>query len=310
MASETVRVFVVDQQTPTPAPIEDVLVRVFDATGTTFITEDYTDAAGIADFTLDGDDPPVDYQIRLSKAVIAFDGSLGDDSKSPQLIQVWTPAASSPSGTNDFTVRGKAFVHPTAVDHRMCRASGFFRRGDGEPYANLDIVFTPVFKPTLVDDRAVMGGMIQGRSDEDGYFEIDLFRTGEYLVMLETIEDCQREVVVPDQSSYNLVDLLFSVVGQVVFAPASLTLAVEDVVDVVPTVTASDLRVLEGSAVGDVIYSIGDEGVATLAVQNDRLVITALAAGTTQIDVERRDESIFLIPESDILYTPLTITVS
>ena len=128
MANETVRIFVEDQQTPTPSPIENVLVRVFDSTGTTFLTENYSDVSGIADFTLDGDDPPNEYQIRLSKNGVAFSGSLGDDSKSPQLIQVYSPPSSAPNGKNDFTVKGETFTRPVATDPRLCRASGFFKR--------------------------------------------------------------------------------------------------------------------------------------------------------------------------------------
>lgn len=113
MAVETVRVFVEDQNSD---PIEGVLVRVFDATGVTFLSQDFTDALGIADFSLDGDDPPIEYQVRLSKTGVAFDGNLGDSSKSPQLIEVYSPPASSPSGTDDFTVIGQTFERPAATD--------------------------------------------------------------------------------------------------------------------------------------------------------------------------------------------------
>jgi hypothetical protein len=310
VASETVRVFVEDQQTPTPAPIENVLVRVFDAAGTTFITQDYTDVQGIADFTLNGDDPPVDYQIRLSKTGVAFDGSLGDDSKSPQLIQVWTPPANSPSGTNDFTVQGQTFERPVATDPRLCRASGFFRRADGVPYPNLDVIFTPRFKPAIVDGDSVMWGAINTRTDDDGYLEVDLFRGGEYSVLIETLEDCPRHVVVPDASSENLVELLFTVVEQVVFAPTTVAIAVGDTADVVPTVTGSDQRVLEGAAPDDVEYTVADPTIAVVSVQSDKVIVTALKAGSTQLDVSRRDESIVVIPDTGITYTPLPITVS
>jgi hypothetical protein len=310
MASETVRIYVVDQQTPTPSPIENVLVRVFNASGDTFITDDFTDAMGIADFTLDGDDPPNAYQIRLSKTGVAFDGSLGDDSKSPQLIEVWTPAAASPSGTNDFAVKGETFQRPVAADSRLCRASGFFRRSDGRPYPNLELVFTPRFKPAIVDGDGVLWGDVHGRTDEDGYFEIDLFRGGGYSVLVESLDDCPREVVVPDASSENLVELLFTVVEEVTFSPTSVALAVGDSADVAPVVKGSDQRVLEGSAPNDVEYTVADPTIASVSVQSDRVVLTALQAGSTQLDVSRRDESIVVVPDTGITYTPLPITVS
>lgn len=310
MAAETVRVYVIDQQTPTPAPIENVLVRVFDATGATFITQDYTDVDGIADFTLDGDDPPNEYQIRLSKVGVAFDGNLGDDSKSPQLIEVWTPAVSSPSGTNDFTIKGQTFSRPVSTDPRLCRASGFFRRADGQPYPNLDLIFTPRFKPAIVDGDSVMWGDIYARTDEDGYVEIDLYRGGEYSVEVETLEDCQRNVVVPDTSSENLVDLLFPVVEQVIFADPGISVPVGEVGLVIPTVIASDQHELVGPAGGDVVYEVEDPTIAALSVRVDAIYVTGLAAGSTQLIVSRRDESIVVIPDTGITYTPFLITVT
>jgi len=310
MASETVQVFVVDQQTPTPSPIEGVLVRVFDATGATLVTQDYTTSLGVADFTLDGDDPPIEYQIRLSKWGVSFDGNLGDESKSPQLIEVWTPPANSPSGTNDFEVKGETFVRPVAIDQRLCRASGFFRRADGQPYANLDVLFTPRFRPAIVDGDSVMWGTINTRTDEDGYLEIDLFREGHYSVIVETLEPCPRDVLVPDASSENLVELLFPVVDSVTFDPTTVSLAVGEDQDVITTVVASDQRVLEGAASNDVVYTIDDPTIASVAVSSDGVIIRGLAAGSTQLDVSRRDESIVVIPDTGITYTPLPITVS
>jgi uncharacterized protein YjdB len=310
MASETVRVFVEDEQSPTPAPIENVLVRVFDAAGAVFISQDYTDALGIADFTLDGDDPPNGYTIRLSKTGVAFDGNLGDGSKSPQKIEVWTPPANAPSGTNDFEVRGQTFNRPVATDPRLCRLSGFFRRSDGEPYAWLDFRFKPCFKPAIVDDDGVLWGTIEARTDEDGYIEIDLFREGEYRVTVETLTDDERLIVIPDVSSENIVEILFSIVETVVFLPASLTMAVDDQEEVVPTVIASNQQVLEGTAQQDVEYTSSDETVAIVTVQSDLLVITAVGVGTCQIDVARLDESIVVIPDTGITYTPLSITVA
>jgi hypothetical protein len=306
----TVRVFVVNEQLPTPDPIVGVLVRVFDSTGTTFITQDLTDANGIADFTLDGDDPPIDYQIRLSKLGVAFDGLLGDDSKSPQLIQVYYPVTGAPSGTNDFVVKGQTYHRPVATDPRLCRASGFFRRGDGQPYPWLDLMFVPAFKPTIVDGDGVMAGTITGRTDEQGYFEIDLYRTGIYHVSMEGLENEPREVTVPDWSSINIIDLLFPVVGSVVFDPTSVTVASGEFVEVLTEVRASDGRLLDGAAPSDVLYTSNDLEVAAVQVKSDRIVIQGLEVGSTTVAVDRADKSVMLIPDTGISYTPLPITVT
>jgi hypothetical protein len=189
MAVETVRVFVEDLQTPTAQPIEDVLVRVFDANGD-FVTQDLTVLSGgeaVADFSLDGDDPPIEYTIRLSKSGVAFDGAGGDANKSPLGIQVYSPPANSPTGTNDFDAKGETFVRPTATDPNMCRCSGFFRRGDGRPYANMAVAIEAIFNPAIVSGDGVMGTNLFGRTDADGYFQIDLYRGGQYILIAETV---------------------------------------------------------------------------------------------------------------------------
>lgn len=310
---ETVKVFVIDQQLPTPGAILGVLVRFFNAAGTTFITQDVTvDVSGdaVAEVTLDGDNPPITYTIRLSKTGVAFDGLLGDDNKSPQKIEVYSPPSAAPNSKNDFEVKGETFAIPTATDPRLCRCSGFFKRPDGLPYTSLDILFVPKFKPTLVDGDTLMGGTVNVRTDSDGFAQIDLYRTGLYKAYIESLDDTPRDLVIPDASSESLSDLLFPVVESVVFAPASLNMSVDDTEDVIPTVTASDQRVLDGAAGGDVKYVSADESVATVSTLKDKIVITAVGAGTTQVDVERLDESVVIIPDTPIVFTPLSITVT
>ena len=157
MASETVKIYAWDQNSD---PLDGVLVRVFDATGTTFIAQNTTALVGadaIAEFTLDGDDPPIQYTIRLSKTGVGFDGALGDQYKTPQLIDIYSPPANSPTGTNDFDVKGETFERPAATDPRLCRCSGFFKDGAGRPLPNLDLFFINQFRPAIVDGNAVLG---------------------------------------------------------------------------------------------------------------------------------------------------------
>ena len=124
MAIETVRVYTVDENTD---PLEGVLVRAYDD-GDVYQTENTTALVGgesYCELSLDGDDPPNTYTIRMSKTGVAFSGALGDDNKTPQSIDVYSPPAASPTGTNWFTVQGQTFSLPTATDPRMCRCSGY-----------------------------------------------------------------------------------------------------------------------------------------------------------------------------------------
>jgi hypothetical protein len=320
MAAETVKFYLTDQDTD---PILGVLVRVFDATGTTFITQDTTvDVGGdaVAEVTLDGDDPPNQYTVRLSKTGVAFDGSLGDDSKSPQLIEIYSPPANAPTGKNDFDIRGETFTRPVSSDARLCRASGFFKNAAGQPLPNLDIKFINQFKPTIVDGNAVMGERVEVRTDADGYVEFDLYRNGEYLAWVQSIQAADddpasaisfsREVVVPDTTSVNLIDLLFPIVAEITFSEDPVTLAVDEEKEITAVVKATDGRTLTGTACEDVLYEIADSAVASLRIEADKLTIRGEAAGSTEVTATRQDQTIVVIPSATITGSPLAVTVS
>jgi len=317
---ETVKVYVKDQSS---SPIVGVLVRVFDAAGAVFITQNYTtlvSGRAVADFTLNGDDPPISYTIRMSKTGVAFDGNQGNASKSPQLITVYSPPALAPNGTNYFEVTGQTFTRPVATDPRLCRASGFFKDATGQPLPGMDIEIINQFNPAIVDGYGVMGAKIDLRTDEDGYVEVDLYRGAEYHVMLQGLEAAEadptgaivfeRDVVVPDMASINLLDLLFPIVSSIDFGVASISLAVGEILPIEPVVTASDHRVLTGAACEDVVYDTEDLDVAAVYAEADRIVVTGRGAGTTQLTAVRKDQTIVIIPSTDILGQPLTITVS
>ena len=320
MAAETVKFYLTDQNA---APILGVLVRVFDVTGTTFIAQDYTvDVGGdaVAEVTLDGDDPPLQYTIRMAKVGVAFDGSVGDDSKSPQLIEIYSPPANAPTGKNDFDIQGQTFTRPVATNPRLCRCSGFFKDATGQPLPNLDMSFINQFKPSIVDGDAVLGAKVDIRTDEDGYVQLDLYRGAEYLVMVSSVEAAMaddtsaivfpRELVIPNQGSANLVDLLFPIVEEIAFTPAPVSLAVGGIQEVTTVVTATDGRVLVGTACEDVLYEVADESIATVAIDIDKLVIRGDSPGTTEITAVRKDQTIVSIPDAGITGSPLAITVT
>lgn len=314
MAAETVNFLVVDGSDD---PIEGVLIRCFDSLDA-FVTQNFTAVSGICEVTLDGDDPPESYTIRLSKNGVAFDGSLGDQSKTPQTIDVYTPASAAPLGSNAFELKGEPFILPAATDPRLCRCTGFFRDGAGRLLANLDIHIisrcmnneqTP-YQPLIVDGNAVLqGGRIIGRTDSGGKFQVDLYRGAEYGVLVQGHETQLRSVHVPDQTSVNLVHLLFPFVTSIVFDPSPLALAEGAYQDVIVTVTASDKRVLD-LADGDVVFSSDDETVATVSVEDSLLRVFGRAPGTAQVVAERADSSIVVLPDEPSVYSPLAVTVS
>lgn len=305
MGLETVEVSVYDTQV-VPALVDDVVVRVFDETGTTLITEATTGSVleGKVQVTLSGDDPtPIRYQLRF----FVNGGSIS----SPQYIDVYSPPTSSPTGANNFTVTATMFELPSAVNPRLCRVSGYVWGPDGRIRGGVDIHFIPQFNPLVVDGYGVMGERVSIHSDSTGFLSVDLLRCGIYDVMIEGHENVLREIYVPDRSSLNIFHLLFPIVVNVNWDPAGpWSLAAGTSLEVTPEILANDFRTLTGTADADVQYATDDPSIASVTVGTTSITITGYAAGTTTLRVTRRDSSIVYIPDPGIDDGEITITVT
>jgi len=304
MALETVDILVQDDEV-VPSPLDGVAVRVFDATGSTFITSGITGApaaTGHVEFTLDGGTPPTQYSLRffLSGASIL----------SPQAIEVWTPPASAPTGANNFVVSATVATLPVATDPRCCRVSGYIKDGACRPRSGVDMHFIPQFNPLIVDGIGVLGERVSHRTDVDGFISIDLWRDGCYLATIESHENIIRSIVVPDRSSINIMDLLFPLVEKVEYVPAPpWVIPVGTDLDVVPTVTSSGFQVLEDIANGDVLYGSDDESIVAVITSNDRITLRGVAVGAANLVVTRKDLSVIHVPDSGIDGATAALTV-
>lgn len=302
MALETVRILVQDDEV-VPSPVDDVVVRVYDETGTTLITSATSGAVedGIAEFTLDGDTVPASYQLRFYIN--------GGTIVSPRLIEVYSPASLAPTGANNFRVDATMFVLPQATDPMLCRCSGYVRGPDGRPKKGIDIHMIPVFNPLIAAGAAVLGERVAIRTDKAGYVSVDLFRSGEYEATIESQENTQRYIGVPDRAAVNIGDLMFPVVAAIEYTPDPISVSAGSSLDVYPEVTTSSFLTLTGSGAEDVIYTVDDQTVASIQVLSDRIVIYGIVAGTTTLRAVRRDLSIVRIPEPGIYGGAVTITV-
>lgn len=304
MPLETVQISVVDD-TLSADPVDGVVVRVYDSTGTTLITEATTGdvLSGAVELVLDGDDPALTYQLRFY--------ILGGSIRSPQYIEVFSPPALAPTGANNFEIEATVFTLPTAPNPRLCRASGYIWRPDGRPNKGVDLAFVPCFRPLVVEGYGVLGERVNARTDKNGFVQIDLIREGLYLATVESHENVQREVMVPDRSSINIMHLLFPIIGAISYDPLGpFALNAGDFLEITPTLTATDFRELTGTAHEDVVYSTDDPSIATVEVRSDRVVIYGVAAGTTNLRVSRRDTSIVYIPDPGINGEVTPIVVS
>lgn len=299
MSYENVNIYVKDD-TSQQGPVPNVIVRVFDETGTYFITQSTSDSAGVAALLLPA---PQRYQLRFFKDRFSI--------QQPQFLDV-LEAPILPQ-TNDFNAVGHIYSPPEAVHPRMCRCSGFFKRPNNAPAIGHDVHFIAKFDPLLFESDAMLTERLMQRTDERGYMEIDLVRFGQYNVTVEGFEDCTRVITIPDAASVNLPDLLFPVVERVTFAPdGPWVVAIDPLndVEVTPTVWTSDGRVLPGTALEDVRWASSDPNVFAVLATNAKLFLRGLAPGTAQLTASRADVSIVRIPNTPIEGVPVSITVA
>ncbi len=306
MALEVVDVLVRDVAVPND-PISGVVVRVYDETGTTLLTSGTTAVDGHVSFLLDGQDPPTTYQLRTFKHGIAL--------PQPQYIEVYSPVSSSPTGTNDFRLDAEVFTLPPAVDPKLCRLSGYIKDPAGRPKAGIDIHFIHRFNPLIVGEEAeaigVLGERVTQRTDKTGYFQIDLWRNGQYRAIVQSHENVGRTVCVPDLAAANINLVLFPRVHAVVFdPPGPWTLNVGQVLNIAVEVQLTSGYVIDGTAAEDVLYSLPPDNIAVaLEVLDDHLVLRGLATGASELSVTRIDQSLAYEPDPDVIGDGTTITV-
>lgn len=301
MSSFELTTFIITDDNPAKTPVEGVVVRIFDSTGVSFVTHGTSDADGKVVFNLLA---PVTYQARFFKPKYSL-------YPVQNFSVLEAPVAPS---TNEFLFTGHVFKPPEAVHPRLCRCSGFFLYPNGARAPNHDIQFIAKFKPLLFEGDAMLKERVSGRTDENGYFEIDLVRCGMYDVTVEGFEDQQRCITIPEYPSANLPDLLFPVIERVELEPPgpyAIGIGQAAEIEIVPTVWDSSGRKLPGTALVDVQWRVSDTNVASVQVTNEKLILRGLTAGAAELQALRADQSIIRIPNSPVSGdVPAAISVS
>lgn len=284
---------------PAKTPVPDVTVRIFDEMGVNFITQGTTDSNGEVLFNLLA---PVAYQARFFKTKYSL-----------YPVQNFTTLeAPVAPDTNEFPIVGHVYKPPEAVHPRLCRCSGIFLYPNGAVAPNHDIHIIAKFNPILFEGDAMLKERVHGRTDERGYFEVDLVRCGKYDVTVEGLEDQLRCITVPDYPSSNLPDLLFAVVDRVELAPPGpYNLGQGGEIEITPRVWASSGLELPGTALVDVLWRVADSNVACVNATSEKLILRGLAPGATELQALRADNSIIRIPNTPVNGdVPAAISVS
>ena len=285
MALELVTVTVRDDQIP-GQPVPDVLVRVYDSTGTSLLTWGMTGQQGVVEFMLEGTAQGRSYQLRFSKT--------GDAFQNPYSIQVTSPPESTPLA---FSVSAQTQRLPLSPDPLYCRCSGYFVDPSGRPMVGMSVTFysrqtpTPQLLGSGDSTRAVLGRRTV-MTDRAGYVSVDLPRNAEFEVVIGAQENAPGVCAIPDAPAASLVHVLYPQVGEILYDPAGpLALSVGDSSDVdLEIIYTSGVRTFTGPP--PVAFVSSDEDVATaLYSGNHRLTVTAVGPGECSITPQHVDGS-------------------
>lgn len=317
-----VRIDVVDED---DVPLDGVAVRIYNASDA-FQTEGETgagdDATGEMSIALAGSLSGTTYIVRLFAGTRSIDGGM------TQTILVLDPA--TPENVFDFVARTIDLPQPTDVD--MCRVYGKLVDSSLRPIRNRTIEFVPV--PAWPDDvprlmshffgdpsvirNMIVAGSTRAITSAAGVVDVELPRGGVYKIRVGGLEHpvyITEPVFIPDRPTVAFEELLFPFVVSVAYAGTPANMAVGDSATVTLTIVASNgQNVVSKAALLQLLeFASSDGGVLNVVVSDDqKLTLTALAAGSASITVTRRDGTVAPRRPSvpSITVTPPTVVVT
>jgi hypothetical protein len=181
-------------------PVENVTVKLYDSVGN-FIVTAVTAADGVAYL---GDRAGATYEIRLSPPAPAK--IQGGNTRQNIIV--------SNDATLVFDVIVDNSTLPDADDTQFCRCSGTFLDGAGQPERGMVLLFGRVCgAPNVAVNGASVRGItdatVRVETDSNGYASIDLLRGQRYQLRLGYFGDAVWDILVPDASSADLVDVCY-----------------------------------------------------------------------------------------------------
>jgi hypothetical protein len=307
---------------PYAVPIEEVRIRLYDENDI-FITEVDSGPTGEVALVLQGDPSPgKDYYARLLK-----DGWIAEEGPT-QVVKVLDPVVPPLTNTFDFTFRQPQLDE--SQDPKMCMLTGYFVDASGRGLKGVGIRFRPRLSepecklgglpfpstPTLLSGKAIIAES-HFVTDSNGRVQLELPRGGLFDVLVNGLETPGNQILelvtVPDAPVACLEDILWPYVTGVTYAPTSVSLLVDEEVDVEVSVEASNGYSMDGGDYGAFLeFSLSDDTVAEMTVVDGTIKLRGLQAGSTSVQVARVDGSLApRLPSANPLnVTPLTVTVS
>lgn len=322
LVGQVVTIYTLDND-PVPGSLEDVRVRVFDSADL-FLTEADTDVNGELALVLPGvPDPGELYYLRVFKeGWTAVNGAT-------QTIRVHDPVVAPL--TNDFDIHLAQPELDVSLDPKMCLLTGYLVDASGRGLKDVGIRFLlrlsdPECKmgglpfpsdPTLLGNKSIISETYYVTA-ANGLVQPLLPRGGVFDVLINGLEtpgnQILEQVLIPDAASAKLEDVLWPYVAGVTYDPTSVSISVDEEVDVEVGTSVSNGYQLDGTDYGAFLeFSITDDTVAEMTVlEGGALRLRGLSAGSTDIQVSRVAGSLAprLPAAPSLVVTPLTVTVS
>jgi hypothetical protein len=281
-----VDIFVKDDS-PGTNPIANVSVSVVDPGTLAVIATALSDVNGRAVFSLPGSVlPGTGYEVRFFKLGVTF--------RNPAQILVEDPPVSALA--NQFDMSGTLLVLPAATDPRVCRCTGRFMSFSNTPIAGATVRIMARAEsgyqvPKIVDGNIVSAESMALQTDADGFVTVDLVRGSQYFITFSGEDDVVWNILVPDRSSVNLIELIHPAPMQLVWDPLvavgnAVTLAVGATLVVPFTMIFSDYEETGKGAVKWISFLNSDDALADVGFSDGMMSITAKSAGVVNVTTQ------------------------
>jgi hypothetical protein len=281
--------------TPDAVPLEGAVVRLFD--GNLQVAEDITDVNGDVEWLLP---ESTTYEARVYLFGVKF-------ARRIQLV-----VGLNILGPWAFSAKGEPLNVPRALDPQLCRVSGFIRDLSGAPLPGATLHFRANSRPFLLGPAksVILSDKTKTVSQNDGWVEIDLVRNICYTVLMTAFQDEERPIVVPDQASAKLGDLLYPHVTEVNVSAATASMSVGYPQTFTITPAYSDGRD-PSTAASDLDLTVDDPTIAfAYWIDRSTIGVQGKAAGTTTVRFERLDRGYDLLAVAAPKGNTLVVTVT
>jgi len=272
--------------------IPNVAVYVYN-TSAVFVTSGVTDSNGVLTISLpDGSYDLLFFMYSLSVL-------------QPQRIVV------NSSLINHFLIVGHLRTRPESLNPDLCRVSGYIYGPDGKPRKEVAVRFNQKKKNEIVSNIEVLNIPITFHSDENGYFQFDLFRGMELESYVDGYEYrlCSK---VPDYASVDVFKLLFPL-PIIITHPNAISLPMSGG-PLAYTYTVGYNDGNNGKMSNEwshVKKTLSNDSTVSLTFTDTHIIVTPIATGTVTVTFTREIDECYVWRNPDsFTASPLVITVS